>query len=50
MSLNDELKAILDKRLHEINGRDIVSAQEITDLLLDIRLLLMTEDVTTINT
>ena len=42
---NKELKTMVDKTIQEINGRDLVSAREMTDLLLDIRLLLMTEDV-----
>jgi hypothetical protein len=46
---NKELKTMVDKTIQEINGRDLVSAREMTDLLLDIRLLLMTED-TVINT
>ena len=43
----EELKTIVDKNLQQINGRDLVSAQEVTDLLLDIRLLLLTEEAKT---
>jgi hypothetical protein len=35
---------LVDNALREISGRDLVSAKEMTDLLLDIRLYLMTEE------
>lgn len=44
MTKNNELKTIVDKSLQEMSGRDLISAQEMTDLLLDIRLLLITEE------
>jgi hypothetical protein len=47
MTNNEELKTIVDKTLQQINGRDLVSAQEVTDLLLDIRLLLLSEEAKT---
>lgn len=37
---------LVDKALKEIAGRDLVSTQEMTDLLLDIRLYLITEQET----
>lgn len=49
MTNNEELKTIVDKNLQQINGRDLVSAQEVTDLLLDIRLLLLSEETKTTN-
>ena len=38
---------LVDKALKDISGRDLVSAQEMTDLLLDIRLYLVTEEAAT---
>lgn len=35
---------LVDKALKDIAGRDLVSAQEMTDLLLDIRLYLVSEE------
>lgn len=35
---------LVDKALKDISGRDLVSAQEMTDLLLDIRLYLVSEE------
>lgn len=41
---------LVDSTIKEISGRDLVSTVEMTDLLLDIRLYLLTEDATpTIN-
>jgi len=37
---------LVDKALKDIAGRDLVSTQEMTDLLLDIRLYLITEQET----
>jgi hypothetical protein len=37
---------LVDKAIKDISGRDLVSSSEMTDLLLDIRLYLMTEDAT----
>jgi len=44
MSDDKTVTELVDKALKDISGRDLVSAQEMTDLLLDIRLYLMTED------
>ena len=44
---NEALKEaieIIDKALKEISGREIVSTTEMSDLLLDMRLLLQTAD------
>lgn len=38
---------LVDKAIKEISGRDLVSSSEMTDLLLDIRLYLMTEQEAT---
>ncbi len=35
---------LVDKALKDISGRDLVSAQEMTDLLLDIRIYLVGEE------
>lgn len=35
---------LVDKALKEISGKSLVSAQEMTDLLLDIRLYLISEN------
>jgi hypothetical protein len=44
--MNDELiKKLVDEALAEISGRDLVSTAEMTDLLLDIRLHLITNEV-----
>ena len=34
---------LVDKTIREISGRDFVSSSEVTDLLLDIRLFLITQ-------
>lgn len=36
-------RKLVDEALSEISGRDLVSSAEMTDLLLDIRLFLVTE-------
>jgi hypothetical protein len=43
----EDAKAIelIDKAITEISGRDLVSSGEMTDLLLDIRLYLITNEV-----
>lgn len=46
MTDNNPALNLLDKAIKEISGRDLVSSSEMTDLLLDIRLYLMTEDAT----
>jgi hypothetical protein len=40
--MNEELVALVDKAIAHCSGRDIVSSAEMTDLLLDIRILLIT--------
>lgn len=44
MNEQSKVTELVDNALKEISGRDLVSAQEITDLLLDIRLYLISED------
>ncbi len=39
-----ELTARIDEALEEYRGRDIVAASEVTDLLLDLRLMLLAAD------
>lgn len=39
-----EALAVIDKALKEISGREIVSSAEMSDLLLDVRLLLTNND------
>lgn len=39
--MNEELVALVDKAIAHCSGRDIVSSSEMTDLLLDMRILLM---------
>ncbi len=39
--MDAELIALVDKAITHCSGRDIVSSSEMTDLLLDIRLLLI---------
>jgi len=39
-----EALKLVDKAIAEISGRDLVSTSEMTDLLLDIRLYLMTAE------
>ena len=41
--MDDNALTLVDKAIHEISGREIVSTVEMTDLLLDIRLFLMSE-------
>jgi hypothetical protein len=40
--MDTELVALVDKAIAHCSGRDIVSSVEMTDLLLDIRLLIST--------
>lgn len=40
--MDEQLVALVDKAIAHCSGRDIVSSAEMTDLLLDIRILLMT--------
>ena len=46
MTNNNLAVDLVDKAIKNISGRDLVSTSEMTDLLLDIRLYLMTEDAT----
>jgi hypothetical protein len=43
MTEQSKATELVDNALREISGRDLVSAKEMTDLLLDIRLYLMSE-------
>lgn len=46
MNMDEKTEAarkLVDEALSEISGRDLVSSAEMTDLLLDIRLFLVTE-------
>lgn len=43
MSEQRKATELVDNALKEISGRDLVSTKEMTDLLLDIRLYLMSE-------
>jgi hypothetical protein len=38
------IKSLVDKTITQISGRELVSSSEMTDLLLDIRLYLITQD------
>ena len=40
--MDEQLLSLVDKAIAHCSGRDIVSAGEITDMLLDMRILLMT--------
>lgn len=42
--VNAELIALLDKAIASCSGRDIVSTSEMVDILLDMRLMLMTSE------
>lgn len=39
--MNDELVALIDKAIAHCSGRDIVSSSEMTDMLLDMRIMLV---------
>lgn len=43
------LTNVVDKAIMTISGRDLVSTSEMTDLLLDIRLLLCVDDKETVS-
>lgn len=45
MDNQETIKKLVDEALSEISGRDLVSTAEMTDLLLDIRLHLITTEV-----
>ena len=36
----DDVVALIDERLRDLQGRELVSATEVSDLLLDLRMLL----------
>ena len=50
MDKSKQITELIDKKLSELSGRDLVSVSEMTDFLLDIRLYLMieTESSTTV--
>ncbi len=43
MDKSKQITELIDKKLSELSGRDLVSSSEVTDFLLDIRLYLMIE-------
>lgn len=43
MDKSKQITELIDKKLSELSGRDLVSSSEMTDFLLDIRLYLMIE-------
>lgn len=45
MENQETIKKLVDEAIAGISGRDLVSSAEMTDLLLDIRLHLMTTEV-----
>ncbi len=47
MNQSDPAIELLDQAIKNISGRDLVSTAEMTDLLLDIRLYLMTNETVT---
>ena len=49
MNQSDPAIELLDQAIKNISGRDLVSTAEITDLLLDIRLYLMTNETVTVD-
>lgn len=42
--MDSEIVSLIDKAIAHCSGRDIVSSTEITDMLLDIRLLIITTE------
>jgi hypothetical protein len=50
MDKSKQITELIDKKLSELSGRDLVAVSEMTDFLLDIRLYLMieTESSTTV--
>ncbi|HEY6319299.1 MAG TPA: hypothetical protein VI462_15620 [Acidimicrobiia bacterium] len=44
--LSDQLTTLIDGAIESYRGRDLVAASEVTDLLLDLRLLLLAADAT----
>ena len=49
MNQSDPAIELLDQAIKNISGRDLVSTAEMTDLLLDIRLYLMTNETVTVD-
>ncbi len=43
MDKSKQITELIDKKLSELSGRDLVSSSEMTDFLLDIRLYIMIE-------
>lgn len=46
--MTPELVALLDKAIASCSGRDIISTSEMVDILLDMRLLLMANEETSV--
>ena len=44
--LTDQLTTLIDEAIESYRGRDLVAASEVTDVLLDLRLLLLAADTT----
>ena len=44
--LTDQLTTLIDEGIESYRGRDLVAASEVTDLLLDLRLMLLAADAT----
>jgi hypothetical protein len=42
--LSDQLTGLIDEAIESYRGRDLVAASEVTDLLLDLRLMLLAAD------
>jgi hypothetical protein len=42
--LRDQFTALIDDAIESYRGRDLVAASEVTDLLLDLRLMLLAAD------
>jgi hypothetical protein len=42
--MNEELIALLDSAIKQCSGREIIPTSEMADILLDMRLLLMTQE------
>lgn len=47
MTPNEQATKLVDKAIKDISGRDLISTSEMTDLLLDIRLYLITDQEAT---
>ncbi|HEV3451039.1 MAG TPA: hypothetical protein VG869_07525 [Acidimicrobiia bacterium] len=42
--LRDQFTALIDDAIESYRGRDLIAASEVTDLLLDLRLMLLAAD------